>query len=296
MKRLMFFPALVLGIALFFSCASAPPVPEQTGSSVWKITRNGNTIFLGGSIHILRYTDFPLPVEFSRAFAESTTLVLEADITLFEDLAIQQYLLTQMILPDGQTLQTILDSETYELLAAVAAQYGLPLEIFYNLRPSMVMTTLALLQMQRLGFVQEGVDIYFLNKAASANVPVRFLESIESQIDMLLSMGEGYENDFVRYSIQDMENTEVFLADILRDWRTGESASTELSLRTMREEWPYLYRALITDRHDAWMPQIEEYLDSGSAYFVLVGLLHLHGSNGLLQLLEDAGSTIEQFR
>ena len=40
-------------------------------SSVWKIGKNGNTLYLGGSIHLLRAEDYPLPQEFDATFAKS---------------------------------------------------------------------------------------------------------------------------------------------------------------------------------------------------------------------------------
>jgi uncharacterized protein YbaP (TraB family) len=113
---------------------------------------------------------------------------------------------------------------------------------------------------------------------------------------MIVTMGEGYENDYVKYSLLDMDNTEMFLTSIVNDWRIGEGSSTETMLTEMKEDWPVIYKALTTDRHDMWMPQIVELLDSGSTFFVIVGLAHIHGPDGLLQLLEDLGCTIEKVR
>ena len=87
MKRIFSFYSLVLTLVLFFSCTSSSAVSarEQGGSSVWVISRNGNTLYLGGSIHILRDDDFPLPTEFDLAFSQSTVLVLEADLEQMEN-------------------------------------------------------------------------------------------------------------------------------------------------------------------------------------------------------------------
>jgi uncharacterized protein YbaP (TraB family) len=65
-------------------------------------------------------------------------------------------------------------------------------------------------------------------------------------------------------------------------------------LEEMKEDWLPVYKSMIVDRNNAWMPQIEECINSGSVFFVVVGLAHLHGPDGLLKLLEDAGCTIEQ--
>ena len=298
MKRILTYNTLVLTFILFFFCTSSPAVSarEQAGSSVWIISRSGNTLYLGGSIHVLRAEDFPLPAEFDLAFSQSAALVLEADTDQMENEAVLFYLLSQMFLSYNQSLQTLLDADVYAMLLAKVNEYGIPIESISRLKPSIVMTMLSSFQILELGFTQEGIDLHYLQRARNDNRPVHFLESVESQINMLVSMGEGYENDYVRYSLQDMDNTEILLTSIVNDWRSGESASTEITLREMKEEWPQIYKAMVTDRHDAWMPIIEEYLDSGTTFFVITGLAHMHVPDGLLRLLEDLGCTVEQLR
>jgi uncharacterized protein YbaP (TraB family) len=277
------------------SCASSP-IHEQGASSVWKISKDGNILYLGGSIHILRDSDFPLPKVFDLAFSQAASLVLEANVEEMGNPDVAQYLMSQMYLREDQTLQSLLDLNTYEMLAAKTNEYGFPIDTISNFKPSMIVSMLTMLQIEKYGFTEQGIDLHFLEKTKSANKPVKFLESVQSQINMLVSMGEGYENDFVQYYLEDMENTEVSLKAIVSDWSIGESATTEISLKEMKEKWPIIYRSLITDRHDMWIPQIENYLNSGSIHFVIVGLAHIHGPDGLLRQLEDLGYIVKQFR
>jgi uncharacterized protein YbaP (TraB family) len=295
MKRIISRLAILLTLAVLLACASAPPA-DQPGSSVWKISKDGSSLFLGGSVHILRSKDFPLPREFDLAFAQSSMLVLEADIEKLADAEIAQYLMTQILLPDDTTLETVLDPPTYALLREKCAAFGLPIENLAKLKPSMAVNVLSMLQMQRFGFVQTGIDMHYLAKAKQAGMPLGFLETVEAQIDMLLSMGDGYENDFVRYSLNDMENSEKELAAIVAEWRKGESKFTEAAILEMKESWPVLYKTILSDRNAAWMPHIEEYLASGQNVFIVAGLAHMHGPDGLLRMLELSGCTIEQFR
>ena len=294
MKRIISFCVIVIiGVGLF-SCASTPP-HKQTGSSVWKISRGGNTLFLGGSVHILRDADYPLPDEFDMAYSQSSMLVIETDVEQLADPGVAQYLTANTFLPGNQTLRSVLDPETYELLAAAFREYGQRLEELRRFKPSMVVNILTLLQMQKMGFVQEGVDFYYLKKAKDEEKPVGYLESIETQIDLIITMGSGYENDFVRYSLYDMESTENELLSLLDEWKNGGSSKTEEILLEMKDEWPQIYRTVITDRNSAWMPQIEQYLASGTVSFVIVGLAHIHGPDGLLQQLKNAGCKVEYF-
>jgi len=307
MKRLIILFSVILFAAGLLSCAkpaALPPVDYgivsnlyevETGSSVWKVSKDGNTIFLGGSIHILRESDFPLPVEFDLAFSQSDILVLEADVEQMEDENILMYLLSQMFLPEDRPLQSILNPDVYAILSDVCNEYGFSIFDVEYFKPSMIMNMLIILQMHELGFVQEGIDEYYLQKARNENKPVSYLESLESQIDMLVSMGEGYENEYVLYSLLDLQNTENEIDELLYDWKHGVSAYTNPMLIEMKEHWPLMYKALITNRHDAWMPQIIDFVASGKKYFVIVGLAHMYGPDGLLLQLSNLGYTIEKF-
>jgi uncharacterized protein YbaP (TraB family) len=163
-----------------------------------------------------------------------------------------------------------------------------------GMKPSMIITLLTMLDIEKSGFEQDGVDNYYLQKAKETGKPLGFLESVETQIDMLVTMGEGYENDFVKYSLYDMENTESDLVPIVSGWRVGDALSTEQSITEMRDQWPALYQSLMLDRNEAWLPQIEEYLSSGKAPFIIVGLAHLHGPDGLLRRLADSGCLVKK--
>ena len=289
----------ILVFGLFFSCASLPEQAGsavQTGSSVWTVSKNGSTMFLGGSIHVLRSGDFPLPEEFDRAFEQASMLVLEADVERMADPNVAQYLMTRMFLPGDKSLESILDSKTYAMLETKCEGYGIPMASLAGIKPSMVITMLTVLEMQNSGFVQEGVDMYYLGKAMKAEMPIGFLETVEAQIDLIVAMGDGYENDYVKYSLEDLNNTENELAAIVAGWKEGDAANTEETLAEMKAQWPVLYRAMLTDRNEAWLPRLEEYLAGSRIAFVIVGLAHLHGPDGLLRRLEDSGSIVEKFR
>ena len=265
-----------------------------TGSSVWKVTKNGKSLYLGGSVHILRAKDFPLPKEYDYAFSKSEVQVLEADTEQMNDPELTQYLLSQMFLPEGVSIASLLEPEVYDHLTQVCSEYGIPIYNVAKIKPSMLVTTLTMLQIEKLGFNEKGIDDYFLTKAKKEKKPVLFLESVQTQIDMFVSLGEGYENEFVSYSLLDMEHTEEALEVMLFEWRRGQIGTNEETLIEMRDEWPQMYKVLFTDRHDAWIPQIEKFIASGKVHFVIAGLLHMHGQDGLRQRLEKLGYTVEQ--
>ena len=276
-----------------FSCVSNP-ADTASGTSVWEISKNGNTFYLGGSVHILREKDFPLPKEFDLAFRQSSILVLEADLDSMMQPDFLQALITQMTLPKGVTLDQVLGPEAYSLLKEKCAEYKFPFEGISIFKPSMIINILTMREIQKSGFVQQGVDMYYLEKAKKAKKSLDFLETVETQIDVLISMGEGYEDDFIIYSLHDLESTSEAVISIVAEWRNGGAEITEESIREMKDEWPLIYKDLLLDRNNAWIPQLENYLTTAPVEFVIVGLAHMHGPDGLLKQLEQSGCTVKK--
>jgi hypothetical protein len=54
MKKILFSIILVLIFCTY----------SQAESSVWKIRKGDSVMYVGGTVHMLRQSDFPLPVEF----------------------------------------------------------------------------------------------------------------------------------------------------------------------------------------------------------------------------------------
>jgi len=299
MKRLAAIFCAVLLAACFLTCASAPSAPalsygEAGDSPVWRISKNGNVLYLGGSIHVLRDTDFPLPQEFDYAFSLADALVLEADTDQMENPELIEYLQMNMIYWDGRTLESELSPQTYQLLAAELLNYDIQITEINILKPSMVLNVLTLLQMEKYGFLEEGVDFIYLNRAKEKGMTINFLESVEYQLDMLIGMGDGYEDEYVLYSLQDFDSVDEGLETLVFEWKNGITSGSVETLVVMKSEWPSIYKSVITDRHDLWIPQIEKFIASGRTYFIIAGFLHMPGPDGLLARLQSLGYTVEQ--
>lgn len=295
MKR-FFLPGGMVFVAIaFVSCVSLP-AGEPSLSSVWVVGRDGKQLFLGGSCHILRETDFPPPAVFDMAFDKSGILVLETDPGKMADPGVLQLIQTRTLLPEGEKLDSVLSGEVYKLLEQEFQKFGLPsLESLDRFRPAMVMLMLSTLDMQQSGFIEQGIDQHYYNRAKQSGKPLDFFETVEFQIDVILAMGEGYEDDFVRYSLLDRENTGKYLDTLVVEWRAGDAEFMNKELALLKDLWPAIYQSLITDRNVKWLPRIEEYLTTEPVEFVIAGLAHLHGPDGLLRQLQNRGYTVQQF-
>jgi len=46
-------------------------------TSVWEVTSAGNTIYLGGTVHLLRPSDYPLPEEYEQVIRHPRRSILK---------------------------------------------------------------------------------------------------------------------------------------------------------------------------------------------------------------------------
>jgi uncharacterized protein YbaP (TraB family) len=253
-------------------------------TSVWRVSDGNKTVYLGGTVHLLRPSDYPLP-----------ELYFETDISSMSDLSVQAQMLQQLTYSDGRTLKTVLSEDAYTALEDYTATIGMPLMMLEQFKPGMIISTLQVLEFQRIGFTPQGVDAFFNTRALGDAKDIGALETIEEQIGFLAAMGEGNESEFILLSLEDLENTNALMEEMITAWRNGdERALQKLFVDDMQQRAPELFDSLLRQRNLRWMPQIEAMFEDPDTEFVLVGAAHLIGGEGLVQLLQSKGYEVSQ--
>ena len=263
-------------------------------SSVWKAEKDGSTLYLGGSLHILRACDFPLPPEFDAAYDASDLLVLETDMAAMQSLETQQKLMTAAMYSDGTTLKDHVSPETFKAITDICTEKGLPTAFLQRLKPAMAVLTISMSELMKLGITGEGPDTFFHKKASDGNKPIKYLETVDEQIDMLLSMGMDDPDTFISYSLQDLKSTKQDYLLMLNAWKIGDRSGLEHFVIEGIGEFPEVYSELIVDRNNAWIEQIPAWQQTPEIEFILVGAGHLIGPDGLLDHLRTKGWTVTQ--
>jgi len=271
--------------------------PALCETSVWIAETDSSVLYLGGTVHFLRESDLPLPPEFEKAYNASEILVFETDIKELSSPETMQTIMTEGVYSDGRTLDSVLSPETYDKLEKYCADNSLPLASLNKFKPSMIMVMLLGVAQQKLNATQAGVDAYFLDKATTDEKAIKGLESIERQIEVLTSLGDGNEDAFVLYSIEEMDKIEEAFDSLVAAWRVGdEKALVDLFIEEVREKFPRLFRDLFADRNKDWIPVIEKFLITPETEFVLVGTGHLVGEQGVIAQLKKLGYEVEKLK
>jgi len=286
MKHLIIISAIILLSSI--SCFSQ--------SSVWKVEANGNVLYLGGSIHILRDQDYPLPFEFYEAYESSDILTTEMDMNSMNDPANGVKMQQTLMYQDQRTLSSVLNKDVYHQLDSVCESLGLNLKAMDKFKPSMVIISLTYQSLQKLGVTTDGVDVHFTTKAIQDKKKLLYLETFDEQLGFIKSMGKGDENEFVRYSIEDIENNEDDFLDLINEWKSGKQELLNEQLLEFKSDYPDIYNTMLAKRNNNWMTHLEKYLETPEVEFVVAGAMHMVGPDGLLNQLEKKGYKVSQLQ
>ena len=266
-------------------------------ASVWKVTDGENSVYFGGTIHILKAENLPLPSEYDRAYAASDKLVFETDIDGVKTAEFQQKMLSKLTLPDGMTLQSHLNDETYTALKRHLDSRGLPIVEFHRFRPSMVALIISVMEYEVNGLDQDGVDQIFATKAKVDGKAIEWFESVDEQLDFIVNLGGGDDNAMINYTLDEIQTLPALIDDMLSSWRDGDLEKLNKSVvEAMEKTSPEIYTSLIIQRNNNWMPKIMQMLEDKPTEFVLVGAAHLAGKDSIFAKLEAKGYKIAKVK
>jgi uncharacterized protein YbaP (TraB family) len=279
----------LLGLGLL-GCLSA-----QAASPVWAVRGPHNIVYLAGSIHMLPADDAALPAGFTRAYADSTKLVMELDLAKFDPMEAMTWMMDHGTLPTGTTLRGLLGEQRYGRVSGAAASLGMPVAGLDSLAPWVVGIEITDAAYEHEGFdPDQGVEEQLLRLAQSDHKPTAGLETLPEELGSLSSLSSADQIRMLDQTVDELKDLKSEMREVTGAWRSGDRAHLAALLSSEYGAFPSLYKPLVTDRNQRWLPQVEQLLNGKDNAFVVVGALHLVGDGGLLELLRRKGYTITQ--
>ena len=127
-----------------------------------------------------------------------------------------------------------------------------------------------------------------LTKATADGKRIDGLETVEEQIRFLDSMSLSAQREMLISTLHESAKLGGMMDGVIDAWRHGDIAELESSMLDEMQKHQELNKALVTDRNARWVQQIERLLKHDMDYLIIVGALHLVGSDGVpKQLLRD---------
>lgn len=265
-----------------------------TGKScVWKVTApGGQTLFLAGSAHAMRSTDYPLPLAFNRAFELSQCVAMEIDLNAGQ--TINEKIEQAGRYPSGDSLARHIDPRTYAYLQRAAGKYPGGMEKLLRLRPWYI--SIQLEGSGGQGFSHRlGLESYFSGRARATARPVYGLESLNEHVLVFSGLNDRESEAQLLVSFIGLNKEDEYARKTMQAWHAGDIDTLYRLTRESYRDFPSMFERLVPARNRAWIARIEGWIKSGRTYFVMPGAAHLGGPDGVLALLRARGYTIEQW-
>jgi hypothetical protein len=298
-KRALAIAALAL---CWFAFAGAGVPAAKDGAPkhfLWKVTGPKGVVYLFGTIHAANADFYPLPSIIEDTFEKADTLIEEIDTSEPAEAArVQQGLMENGNYPNGDTINNHLSEVTRSHLAAYVKEGGLPEQAITHMRPWLVSMLVELREMKQMGFDPSyGLDQHFLEEAQQSQKQIGALEDAGSQLKLLSSLSEEFQDRLLLSSLVDMEKSRDVVDLLTRAWQSGDATALQELITSGVREYPQfkpLMTKLIDDRNTAMTAKIERFLQTPKSYFVAVGAGHLVGDQGILSQLQRKNFKVEQ--
>jgi len=263
--------------------------------SLWELHGKHNTVYLLGSIHVLRPGDYPLAAPIMAAYSRAGALIMEVDLGDLDLRGVQKDMLQAAQLPDGKTLADVLGAERYARAQQLAADLGVDLAPFDRFAPWFVAEVISEQQLHALGFQSDsGVEMFFLGKARADGKTIGGLETAQDQIALFRTMPLELQADYLVSSLEEGRDLPTQVDQMVAAWQHGDTHWFTAEFAREFGDEPQLYDSVLVARNRKWVPKIEALLASHENYLVIVGAGHLVGRGSVIELLRRDGFAASQ--
>lgn len=282
--------------AFAFALATAvlAALPATAEPALWKVQGPRATVYLFGTVHVLRKDVVWRSPKIDKAFQASGTLVEE--IKGVDDAAAMQPLVMKYGIDPAHPLSSKLDDAGKAKLGSVAASLGVPAAQIEPLRPWMAALTFSTLPLVKAGYdPRSGVDVILKGQADAEHKPLEAFETIEQQIKFFADLPQDLEVAYLLSTLDEAAKGTKELDDLVDAWAAGDVERIASLMNTdMRDKYPEIYRVLLVDRNKAFAERIKQLLAGEGTFFVAVGAAHLAGPDSVQADLQKMGVTVER--
>lgn len=255
---------------------------------LWQVKKGNTTVYMYGSIHVGDKNLYPLHKVVEDAFESSEVVIGEIDMTNTKEISKQAF---QMVYANGDTVLNHLSEEGKKKVDEVSKELDFNYTLLLTQKIWSFGSVLSGYQMKKSGYnAEDGIDMYFMNRA-KGNKELGELEGAEFQFNMLGNFSDEEQEKYFIMSMGNLEETKKSLDEMFNIYKSGDEAAMLKALGTEDRE-SIFYKKMILDRNINMTTKIEEYLLTGKTHFVVAGLAHFIGEDGIVKMLQDKGYTV----
>lgn len=287
--------------------AAAAAVPFATGN-FWRATRGDEVITIAGTYHFDDPRHAPNLAALTPHITSATTVLVEAGPE--EEKSLMALIAKDpsvMVITTGPTLNQQLPPEIWDPLSDALSNRGIPPFMAAKFQPWYVLTLLSIppCAMANMTEKPKGLDGAVIDTALAAGVPVRGLEPYDTLFTIFDGMTPEELTEMLVSTLAIEAKNEDYFTTLVDSYFAGESRKAWELMRFAGYDMPGYTRDQIdadfarmeelvaASRNRAWIPVLTDAAAQGPV-FTAFGALHLSGEDGVLNLLQKAGYTLEE--
>ena len=258
-------------------------------SLLWEISGNGleKSSYLFGTIHIACQGEVLMSPELQSAFDQTEQLVLELDM---DDPGMMGKMMEASLSKDGKKVSEKLGPDlTQKVDSLLQAKMGMGLMMFDNLNLPTLSMQLGLTALDCP--MDLGYDMMLLTEAQNAKKEIKGLESMDSQIELLLSQPDEESIQAIKYLVNNFPEAQSELSKMVDYYRNHDVQGLYDFTKKSFEDPKFPQGSLVEfldKRNQNWIPVIEKEIQSKPT-LIGVGAAHLGGKEGVINLLKKKG-------
>lgn len=265
---------------------------QGAGPALWVVSDADSTLYLFGTVHVLRPTTPWGSAKVDAAFASASDVWFE--ISNPDDQAAIMPLVQQYGLSPTRPLTHLVSTGELTLLDNAARGVGLTALQMEPFRPWLAALTLSVAPLTAAGYdPTSGVELVLKSRAQAGGKTIHGFETIDKQVGILAGLSEPTQLAFLSATLTEFENAATQLDELVNAWATGDvEAIDRTAVREMRSQSQEVYDALLVRRNADWANQIQTLLAGSGTAFIAVGAAHLAGDDSVQFMLEDRGVAV----
>lgn len=274
------------------AAAAAPatsPTTTDADPALWVVKDKDTTIYLFGTVHVLKPGLGWFDEAVKTAFDKSDELMLE--MVMPDDQAtMAKEMMPLAIDQSGKTLSSRLDAEQLKAYQAALAGLGIAPAQFDMFEPWFPAITLSVLPLTKLGYdPEQGVEKLLTASAKKSGKPVAGLETLSQQLGFFDALPETQQIAFLNSVVKDLDKLGPQLDKMVAQWAKGDPDALAVTMNESLAETPELAATLLWDRNARWADQLKARMDQPGTVFVAVGAGHLAGDKSVQDYLKARG-------
>ncbi|MEP2988820.1 MAG: TraB/GumN family protein [Parasphingorhabdus sp.] len=267
-------------------------IPDDPDPAIWLVKDDDTSIYLFGTVHILKPGLSWFDEAVKEAFDASDELVVEmidpgpAEMTkIVSALAIDE---------TGISVREKLNAEDREKYEAALTKLGLPVASFDPLELWFASVNISLVPLMENGYdSSSGVEKDLTALAKYREMKIVGLETPRQQLGFFDNLPEEAQIRFLNFTIETIDEMVDGMNNMVARWALADTkALAELMNAGLEDK--ILYDTLLANRNANWAEWVEGRLEEPGTVFMAVGAGHLAGKSSLQELLAEKGLNAEQ--